>query len=207
LQYDVQVGGGVPGLGNINAEVDEFALYDHALSWPQIAKHYNVAVSYYASIVLGDSPVAYWQLADTGSTALDATANGATGTYDSSVTHTSSGADFDGSGGITGSGLTVNGAADTYTVEAWVDPASNNTFTGYVFAKGANWTTVGFGLALSEYSPYGQEVVLLSANATYLTGYVVPSGRVQVACVFSPSAVGRRPSGTRDRHHVCGIGA
>ena len=86
----------------------------------------------YASEVLADSPLGYWQLDETsGSTATDSSGNGRHGTYlggitlgtPSAVGGTGASATFDGSSGyvaLPGSW----GGSPAVTIEAWVSPAS-----------------------------------------------------------------------------------
>ena len=55
-------------------DIDEVAVYDHALSGSAVQAHYNAVVAgdqtAYGSAVLGDSPVSYWRLdEDAGSVA------------------------------------------------------------------------------------------------------------------------------------------
>ena len=64
--------------GGYAGDIDEVAVYDHALSGSAVQAHYNAVVAgdqtAYGSAVLGDSPVSYWRLdEDSGSVALDET--------------------------------------------------------------------------------------------------------------------------------------
>ncbi len=94
--------------------------------WAGISRY--VSAANYVNVVLGDHPIGYWRMnATSGTTEVDASGNGRTGTMVGGVTLGSPGAitngdtseTFDGSTGevTVGSGLTVSGAC---SFEAWI---------------------------------------------------------------------------------------
>jgi hypothetical protein len=110
--------------------------------------------------VLGDGPVAYWRLGErSGTTGVDASGNGHSGTYSSGVSLGVPGAlvgDMDtavnfGSGALSvpdASALRLNGP---FTIELW---AKQGTFVGSwpgLLAKGQSWTA-GSGYEMYETS-------------------------------------------------------
>jgi hypothetical protein len=85
----------------------------------------------YSQAVLGNSPSFFWPLNDTGSTAADASPNGANGTYSGGTTQGapgpltgSTGTSFDGSSGNVASQNAVTGP-QTFTVEGWFKTSAN----------------------------------------------------------------------------------
>jgi RHS repeat-associated protein len=89
----------------------------------------------YAQAVLSDQPAGYWRFAEAaGSTALDSTGHGRTGTYSGSVTRGLAGARADGSASVLLDGataaVTVLNAptfqTSSVSIETWVKPSGSN---------------------------------------------------------------------------------
>lgn len=56
--------------------VDEVAIYNTALSFARVRAHYNAGINRsYPAAILGDNPVAWWRLNDSGAVANDSVAN------------------------------------------------------------------------------------------------------------------------------------
>lgn len=108
----------------------------------------------YASVVLGDGPVAYWRLGETSGTAAADSAGSNAGVYSGGVSRGVAGAvsgDPNGAAGFDGAtgkvsvpdadGLRLNGA---FSVEFWARLSSfANSYPG-VLRKGASWTANGY---------------------------------------------------------------
>jgi hypothetical protein len=79
-------------LGSVDAnhfygDLDEVAVYDHALPAGRVAAHHQAGRSRYAAGVLADAPLGYWRLGEAaGAAALDASGYGRHGVYAGAVT-------------------------------------------------------------------------------------------------------------------------
>ena len=124
--------------------VDEAAVYTTALSSTRIAAHWRAAHPY-VDAAKADAPGAYWRLTETtGSTALDASGNNRTATYQ--------GAELGLSGVLAhdtaarGWGSTTAGAGDvldfagiaSFTLEAWVNPEVNDDWRRLLSKEASN---------------------------------------------------------------------
>jgi RHS repeat-associated protein len=150
--------------------------------------------SSYSSVVMADSPVAYWRFGESsGTTAADATGNGNTATYNAGVKLGAPGAiggdsdtsaNFDGIGGYARSDVTIN--TSPVTVEAWIYltsyPRSAATVIG--FSDGPGSTT--------------RDKIL----------YVTPEGKLEFYCWDGSTRLTSAPSNALSLyqwHHVAGV--
>lgn len=103
------------GLQNGDAGIDAGAVDSSATDSPiafdasKDAGNDAQSVSTYAEAVLSDSPIAYWRLGDTGSTAVDATSNHLDGTYGPTASHVTGLIAGDSDGAAVFSGLLPDG--------------------------------------------------------------------------------------------------
>lgn len=117
----------------------------------------------YQTLILADSPLAYWPLGDSGSSIADATGNGHTGTVSGTVSEGVEGPfsgvnaiAFDGSGSIAVSDLTGFPTTSDYTLEAWI----------YTLVTGSNGI-VGYG----DFSTTGGSLALRTDGGTNIMNY------------------------------------
>ena len=138
-------------------DIDEVAVYGHSLSANRVRDHYTKSgrslsgtpTDAYGAAIMGDGPTAYWRFAESsGTTAVDSSLSGYTGTYLNGATRgtTGSGAvqvPSDRSAGFDGSNDNVAAdssrtAPDQYSAEAWF--RTNTTAGGRILGFGSSRT-------------------------------------------------------------------
>jgi hypothetical protein len=134
--------GGVDA-GFLQGDLDEVAIYDHALDPDRVRAHARRGDAYRA-LVLGDRPGGYWRLGETGGSTAADELGGAGGTYQGGVTSGALGRTRDGDRAAvfdgTGAGVTLGDRFDfpataAFSVEAWVRPADVASDFGRLVAK------------------------------------------------------------------------
>lgn len=99
------------------------------------AKNHRSSGTLYSSVIMADTPLGYWRLGETGSTAADSSTNGFNGSYvsctqgvSSLITHNGGNLAVQGNG--SSSQITVGAVATLYnlsrsfSIEAWIKPNS-----------------------------------------------------------------------------------
>src|SRR5882672_1666536 len=138
------------GMSNFwNGKLDEAAIYSVALTASRVQAHYvagrvglTASPSGYAANVVYDSPLGYWRLGEAaGTRAFDQSGSGNLGTASGGVSPGQSGAlandadmstNFDGTSGFITTGPV--GSLSNWTLEAWINPASNQSQYAAVFS-------------------------------------------------------------------------
>ncbi len=171
-----------------NGTLDEVAIYPSALTSAKVTNHWSAAgppatASPYSTVVSGDGPSAYWRLGErTGSTMIDSTANGNSGTYSPGYSlgqpsalkgdTADSAVLFNGSGygqAPSSTSLRLTGALSIEAWVKWTAPPSNNgsSDTQIIFEKGnglspvtgnsyeLDWGATGGGNGLGIYTYIG----------------------------------------------------
>lgn len=123
----------------------------------------------YDSVILADTPVGYWKLAETsGTSAIDSSGNSYNGTYSGGYTfgvglaNTSGGVLFDGtSGKITLPTGTLMNVGATWSAEAWFISNSNTGAAGLLVEK---FTGIGNPVSVSL------GIAIDASSGTYLSG-------------------------------------
>ncbi|MHB1534616.1 MAG: LamG-like jellyroll fold domain-containing protein [Acidimicrobiales bacterium] len=189
--------------------VAQVAVDSSPLSSAAVADHYSAAAGMpgeagaggYGSTVAGDSPSGWWGLGETsGSTASDASGNGANGTYENNpVLAAQEPAAAETGVALNGSNQYVNlpsgfswlGNSSGFTIEGWVDPTATGSWERIVeFGTGPATDNVFLSLG-----PTGQDVQLGVWN-NGSSGGVQASGVLQLgvwqylAGTFTPNGSG-----------------
>ena len=100
----------------------------------------------YASTILADSPFGYWQLNDVGTTAVDSSGHGNTGTLSGTVATGVAGpsAQIPTAMNFNGGTVTIPASASLTntvgSVEAWINQTTNNAQGHVVFGSQGEWT-------------------------------------------------------------------
>jgi hypothetical protein len=141
----------------------------------------------YSSIVLGDHPLVYYRLDDSGSSAIDSSGNGLNGTYGaSSVTRGTAGllagdADTaianDGTGAAVTTDPTALPSATPRTFELWIQ--TTNTSWQTLYSYGASNVTGGFFELSIRPDVHGTVLLFAGINddAAFYTPYGIVDGR------------------------------
>jgi len=154
---------------NYDGELDEVQIFNSALSSTDVSRLYSSAgaTSPYKTLVMSDTPLAYYYLNETGGTAAaDATGNGNGGSYNGTFTLGQSGGVsndpgssvlFSTSGGHMDSSVTSgsDGSFLALTMEAWVNFASvsgNQHVMGRTTGNSSYSNTGSMGIVLNDYT-------------------------------------------------------
>lgn len=153
----------------------------------------------YRDLVVADTPLAYWRLADTGSIAVDDMGN-TDGTYVGDCEQAAPGA-FAGNAAVAfrpnaprcmvtfGSAFEFAARAP-FTVEAWISPTDAFPF-GHVFSRqlrGAGSPLEGYAILESPIGVYGERIVA-SGNSSTSPSVVAANAFSHVALVYDGDAI------------------
>jgi len=168
-----------------DGELDQFRVFDKAVTQQEVASLYNEG-SYYKRLILSDSPTAYWTFDDISGSVIVDSANNYNGTYGNSpalnqapVVKTGTSVTMDGSlnYGVVPHDADLNPRTSEYAIEFWMGFTTANATTGGVPFGNFNLTVPYVGpivfvnyLSYSAGSPVGR-ISFREQRSDFTSGY------------------------------------